>query len=662
MGLSASDQAAVYAAGIQGGLSSSVSSGIAGGYTPPAPTPAPYVAPTPAPYVAPTPAPYVAPTPAPYVAPTPAPYVAPTPAQPTINTGSEDYTKSGDTYSSFYGNDERNLDWEDPALKEQRWAREATGDTGLINKSFLDTIAADSSIVSFYVNALAYGGYQVGDIINDMKRRELISQGNEDAKNIKIIDPEMDRNEYQNTADGQKGIQDSANLLSTFNLQGLLNPEILKYGINMPDEIFKEITPLLDRESQEFKDAVANVKSAFYDLANQQLQADTEQDKAVADYNYKKFKEQIEREYGIALSDDATKAWSEIENLENTYNTRGLAGSGMERERIDDILSQTRKQDQRLRQEKLTQEEARMASEYSASATAAQIKALIDEDIAKGLPKDQWRATKWGLVPSDEILANYNMDALKARYPDQSEEELQLYRDSVLDENGNYRSTLYENYYSDIAKNKQSKKAMAETNVLTDALSREEREKRNYEIGTNPFSSSTEADDEIVSDNASPNPPNQPTPDPVSPSYNTNTGLSNLDMQSTYNAGIAGGLTPEKASEISGYTPAPSSVYNSTYTEPQKNTTSYTNSTDANKQMQTDLNTQNYGKTGWTPLVVDGIVGPKTKAAQTWKPASSTQTNSTLNYTPYTPPKNYTPYTPAKNYTPASPSDYNKYL
>lgn len=401
----------------------------------------------------------------------------------------------------YYGS-ERNTDWEEPALQQQKWTSEAALDFGIISRGYLDMISSDPSLISFYVNAIAYGGYTMGDILNDMKRREMVQNGNTEAKGIKIIDPEMSRMEYQNTAEGQKAITETARLIPTFNMQGLMNPEILKYGANIPDDLFKTLVPLLDRSSPEFKEAVENVKSAFYDLANQQLQATTEQDKAVADYNYQKFKEEINKQYGIALSDDATKAWGEIENLENTYNVRGLSGSGMEREGMEDVLRTTRKHDQRLRQEKLSKEEAQMASKYSTSGTSDQIKALIDEDKAKGLPREEWRATKWGLVPSEDILSQYDLASLRTRYPDQSEQELQEYRDSVLDQHGNYRSTLYGKYYSDIAKNKQDKKTMAETNVLQDAANKENLTYRNYEIGTNTFSKATKADDVIVKENA----------------------------------------------------------------------------------------------------------------------------------------------------------------
>lgn len=41
------------------------------------------------------------------------------------------------------------------------------------------------------------------------------------------------------------------------------------------------------------------------------------------------------------------------------------------------------------------------------------------------------------------------------------------------------------------------------------------------------------------------------------------------------------------------------------------------------KNMQTQLNAKNAGQPGWTPLQVDGILGPKTKAAQSFKPTST---------------------------------------
>lgn len=51
-------------------------------------------------------------------------------------------------------------------------------------------------------------------------------------------------------------------------------------------------------------------------------------------------------------------------------------------------------------------------------------------------------------------------------------------------------------------------------------------------------------------------------------------------------------------------------------------------STDKVKAMQTQLNAKNAGQPGWIPLQVDGILGPKTKAAQSFKPTTQSTGNS----------------------------------
>ena len=522
--------------------------------------------------------------------------------------GTNATTQSGEPNTSLYGYDQRNSDWEGPALTTVRGTSSAAGTSGLVDPNFLETIMSDSSILGFYVNALAYGGYTVGDILNDMKRREMISSGNQDvvaqAEGLKLIDPEMTKSAYQATAEGQKAYRESASIIPTFNLQGLINPEILKYGANMPENLFKTLVPILDNTSQEFKDAVANVKSAFYDLANQQLQATTEQEKAVADYNYEQFKKQIEENYGLALSDDASKAWTQINELENTFSTRGISRSGLETEAIDDVLQSARKQDQRFRQEKLTKEESQLAATYTASATPAQIKALIEEDKAKGLPKDQWRATKWGLVPSDDLLAKYDMASLKQRFPNQSEEELKAYRDSVLDENGNYRSTLYGKYYGDVAKNLQSKKSTAETQVLQDTLNKETAAYRNYDQ-SQPFSVATKADDAMVASQTTPNPANQGVPLEGIPQKTTEPTSDELKSIQDQIDKIRQGITAYTQKKTPSYTSPKTPVVT-----PPKITTSTTSTT-----APTTSTTPN-----WTPIPQSMIPSPTTTIPKTTTP------------------------------------------
>lgn len=100
------------------------------------------------------------------------------------------------------------------------------------------------------------------------------------------------------------------------------------------------------------------------------------------------------------------------------------------------------------------------------------------------------------------------------------------------------------------------------------------------------------------------------------------------------------------------YASIPTAINNST--PPQTNDTALTpgqfgsssNTTpttpDGIKELQTQLNNQNSGKAGWVPLIVDGIMGPKTKAAMSSAALSSTpipQVSSTS-----TPPQNDTAF------------------
>jgi len=469
-------------------------------------------------------------------------------------------TGSGTTNIGPYYGQKRDAELEKPALMAEQALAEAAKGSNLISASTIASIAANPSLVGFYINALTYGGYTLGDILNDMKRVEL-SSTNPNVKNMTaIISPSMNRVDYLNSPDGKKSVTETASLIPTFNLQGLINPEILKYGSNMPEDIFKMLVPILDKESQAFKDAVADVKSAFYDLANQSLQATSEQEKAIADDNYKRWKDDLDRKFGIVLSDDATKAWKQIESLGESASKLGLQGSGLQNEEINKSLSETRLTDQRGRVQHLTDEENQMASVYKSSATPAQIKALIAEDQAKGLPKSEWRATKWGLTPSDDILNDYDINNLMARYPKQTKEELMNYRNSILDENGNYRSTIYKTYYTNMNKNLMEKKATAETQVLEDAKNKEEIAYSDYdksqpfytgkisgtaEITSEQIAASQKAAEEMKTIN---NP--APTPAPVKTPAVTNTPIVTGTPVST--SGTTTGTTSSATS--GGYT------------------------------------------------------------------------------------------------------------
>lgn len=401
----------------------------------------------------------------------------------------EDYNKAGDTPTSSYGqNGSRNEKKEEEQLRKVKIVGAAAEQERLISPEFLKEIFADSSIIGFYINALAYGGYSPGDILNDMSRRELISQGKTpEATSLKLIDPETIKEEYQKTTEGKKSYSLSSSLIPTFSFAGFANSKFdyeksLDY---QPTEAFDKARGFLeDRNSQEYKDAIENVKTGFFDTANTRLQANTEQEKAIADYNYNQFKKQIEEQYGIALSDDATKAWAQILELENTTSNRGISGSGMEAEGIDKVLQAARKEDQRLRQSRLSQEEAKKAAYYTSSAS--------EEEIAGLTPKER---EDWGLAPSADILAQSSIETLRAQNPDLSDEEIQSLRDSVVDKNGNYRSKIFANKFEKLAENKRNKRIAAEELILEEAKRKDKIAGRQYDNTETPYSGITEEDE-----------------------------------------------------------------------------------------------------------------------------------------------------------------------
>jgi len=134
------------------------------------------------------------------------------------------------TITPGYGR-EQNSDWEGDAKTEFGFITKAA--TGMVKPEFLSQILSEPGTVSFFVNALAYGGYQIGDVLNEIKRMEMVKDGDTKASAFKIIDPEIDRTAYLNTADGQKAQREAATVLPTFQLAGNMNPEILKYGLNI---------------------------------------------------------------------------------------------------------------------------------------------------------------------------------------------------------------------------------------------------------------------------------------------------------------------------------------------------------------------------------------------------------------------------------------------
>jgi len=355
----------------------------------------------------------------------------------------------------------------------------------------LDSILNDSNAIGKYMNALAYGGYTLEDVFKDVKQKQLVKNGDSSLANISVISDSQTRETYANSDAGKSALSNTS-LAIPSTIKGLTNTDLLSLNIfQMPDTLFKELVPLLDITSDEFKTAAEEIKTAYYDVLEQQINANTEQSKALADENYNILKENVERTYGIKLENSALDAWDQIQSLDASLSSKGLAGSGIGNETLDKFLRSVRRSDQQTRQTKLDQKSMNEANFYTASASPEQIKALNAEDQAKGLSQDQWRTTKWGLTPSSDVASKLDVNYLMNTYGI-TQKEAENYRASIIDPNGNYYSTLYGNKMKSLYGNAatgqtglyQAKKE-TQQNLLEQKTSEAERQAY-YDVTTDP--------------------------------------------------------------------------------------------------------------------------------------------------------------------------------
>lgn len=362
-------------------------------------------------------------------------------------------------------------------------------DSGIAS-TFIDEIKGDKNLLGMYIGAMAYGDYTLQDIYKDIKRRELVKGGDTEMEGLKLINPEMIRGDYLATNEG--AMAHTQPVLTVPPMIGNLDTSMLDFKIfDIPQEAFQTLVPVLDVTSPEFKEEMEKIQSAFHDIMMQQLEAKTEQDKSMADYNYERFREQVKEMYGWELSDNAVKGWDQLQQIGQGFGKRGLSGSGLHEEAEDKMLQDVRRADERMRTQQRTVEEDKMIEKYRTSGSPDDIQKLIDEDKAKGLGRDDWRATQWGLVPSQEVVDWFAAENLKELYPNLSDEEINNYRTSILDEGGNYRSTLYRNYVADRLGIERSKKGFQVDTLLDKRLSEEERAYREFTKPDSMFQRST---------------------------------------------------------------------------------------------------------------------------------------------------------------------------
>ena len=220
---------------------------------------------------------------------------------------------------------------------------------------------------------------------------------------------------------------------------GTLPPELSNTTLaQMDDNAWNILFPPLTPGTPEYDKALEGVSIAFYDQLQRELTANTEEEKKLADYSWGELKKQIENTLNITLSDNTSQAWDTIEGLKEQYSSRGLAGSGLERESIDDSIRASIRANKRGRKTAETGKEHEDMVYYKTYATPEEMKKFAEEnpELAKA----------WGIIPSDELKNSLSFDTLMEKYPEMSDEEINNYRLSILDENGNRRSSLYQKY------------------------------------------------------------------------------------------------------------------------------------------------------------------------------------------------------------------------
>ncbi len=345
----------------------------------------------------------------------------------------------------------------------QKFVNSLSTGAGGVSSDFIRNIAQDPVLLRGYVNAIGYGGYTINDVFGDIKKRELMSTGDTSMSEVAPISLAYTKEVNANTPEYKKFASNNALQLTADSAaaSGDFNSfmQIADLPIfRMDPSVFGSMSDLLsDPNSAAYKEAASKIQTSYYDIMEMMYNANTEQEKAVADAAYDKFRKDAAKTLGVQLSNNAFNAWPQIESIQNNMAGRNIAGSGIEAETIDDYLRTVRRSDDQARAivaDQLVDKKYEYLSKYGSS---EQIKQLAAENptLARDL----------GLVPSDSAKAQLNMTALQAKYPNVAPEKLQQYLDSIIDSNGNYKSSLYSKQATNLLQNTYDKQNFVDSEV-----------------------------------------------------------------------------------------------------------------------------------------------------------------------------------------------------
>ena len=390
-----------------------------------------------------------------------------------------------------------------------------------ISDDILNKVLGNDKIMALYTGALTYGGYTPTDIYRDLRRRQLAQDGDASMQNLIVIDDVKDAQSYYSSGAGATIKSNPA--LSVPGFLGDIESSLFDFDIfNLPDEVFQILVPPIDWTTPEAQAEAEKIKAAYFDILTEILEAQTEQAKTIADDNFEQFREDLDRTYGLKISDNAIEGWNQLLTLTSQFGQRGLEGSGFQRETMDRFLQNVRRQDEQLRTEKLSIEDEAERERLLKSASPDEIKAFIAANPD--------RAQKMGLIPSSEVANSLSIESLTAQlkesYPDIPDNIIALmaanYRSIVLDNDGNYLSELYQNLFSNRANIALDKLGAQFDVVFNTALDEEKQAFKEFTKG-DPFSSAGITDISDIPQAPTPTVPTTPTPAVPTPTVPTPT-------------------------------------------------------------------------------------------------------------------------------------------
>jgi len=339
--------------------------------------------------------------------------------------------------------------------------------TGTVTSAEIATIMNDPKTVGYYINALAYGGYTLADVYQDMIRQQYIANGNATAvQNAIPISASQTASVYKASANYQNVAKNPAMDISntiaalgsapggagTYN--NILNTPVLQ----LPDAAFNAIAPLSDPNSPEFQSQMAQYASATYQIALEMASAESTADHAKAQADWQSLQTEISDRLGITLSDNAIQAWNQLGNFAQQASVNNLSGSGMVQQQIDDYLKQQSSVNQQMRKYYNTYEDQAKESYYQNYASPDEVKALIAADPS--------RAQAWGLTLTDAAKSYLTLSNLQALFPGTPASQLQNIINEYVDPNGNNYSKLYGSYAAQTYNTTEQQRAQEATDVM----------------------------------------------------------------------------------------------------------------------------------------------------------------------------------------------------